>query len=68
MKKSIEKSLLEVTNSFNLLNSKQVREEIYHSIQLILKSLKKGNKIIFVEMVALQPTVNICQQNLLENI
>ena len=47
MKKSIEKSLLDVTNSFKLLNSKQVSKEIYFSIQLILKSLKKGKKVIF---------------------
>jgi D-sedoheptulose 7-phosphate isomerase len=47
MKKSIEKSLLHATNSFSLLNSEHVRSQIYISTQLILKSLKKGKKIIF---------------------
>jgi D-sedoheptulose 7-phosphate isomerase len=47
MKKSIEKSLLHATNSFSLLNSEHVKSQIYISTQLILKSLKKGKKIIF---------------------
>jgi len=47
MKKNIEKSLFNATKSFSLLNSEHIRHKIYLSIQLILKSLKKGKKIIF---------------------
>jgi D-sedoheptulose 7-phosphate isomerase len=47
MKKSIEKSLFQATNSFYLLNSPYVSKQIYLSAQLILKSLNKGKKIIF---------------------
>ncbi len=47
MKKNIENALLNTTKSFSLLNSEYIREKIFLSTQLILKSLKKGKKIIF---------------------
>jgi D-sedoheptulose 7-phosphate isomerase len=47
MKKTIEKSLLNATKSFRLLESEYIKNKIFLSTQLILKSLKKGKKIIF---------------------
>jgi D-sedoheptulose 7-phosphate isomerase len=47
MKKSIKKSLLNCTISFSLLNSEYMAQKIYSSVNLMLRSLRNGNKIIF---------------------
>ena len=47
MKKNIEKSLLNATRSFSLLDSEYIRKKILLSTQLIFNSLNKGKKIIF---------------------